>query len=76
MLFVSTAVKKVIRWERYLGVPDDLPTRFIVEDLDLQTKNGQVLSHHNSFAVKSEAVPTRLHIWFLEKNDGKDVPKG
>jgi hypothetical protein len=34
-------VKKVIRTsvgKRYLGVPDDLPTRFVVEDLDLQKK--------------------------------------
>lgn len=37
-------MKKVIRTsvgKRYLGVPDDLPTRFVVEDLDLQKKKKQ-----------------------------------
>jgi hypothetical protein len=69
--------RSISRWERYLGVPDDLPTRFVVEDLDLQT-NGQACQlscHHSSFAVKSEETPIRLY--GLVRNDGGDeVPRG
>ena len=55
-------------WERYLGVPDDLPTRFVAEHLDLET-NGQAcqLSCYHSFAVESEEARTRLYGFRLLK---------